>query len=416
MSDHGLRVVFAQNETVFTEGEPGERAYLIERGQIDISFEREGKPIRIASLGAGEIFGEMALIDDRPRSATARAVAETEAIVIRRDQIQLVLKGADPTLALLLRVLLGRFRSMQGLLDATADVPPVATDPTTITSDHDVAAIDRLRMEEEIAQAMKRDEFDLLLQPIVSLSDGGVAGFETLLRWRHPQRGLVPPNLMVQLAESSALIQDLDAWVFGAALTRIRKLHARFDADGGDRPLPFVTINLSGMSFAQDPIPAARGFLDMVDASGVPPGLVKIEITEGALIKNPKDVSVALEALRGAGVHIALDDFGTGYSSLSYLVGFPITTLKIDRMFVQDMLKDQRSLEVVRAVISLAHALNLETIAEGVETTEQLQALWRMQCGYGQGYLLGRPMGQEQAGRLAAQAAVITRGPVLLEE
>ena len=415
MSDHGLRVLFAANETIFVEGEPGERAFLIERGQIDISFEREGKPIRIASLGAGEIFGEMALIDDRPRSATARAVAETEAIVIRRDQIQLVLKGADPTLALLLRVLLGRFRSMQGLLDATADIAPAVSDPMTIASDHDVAAIDRLRMEQEIAQAMQRDEFDLLLQPIVSLNDGGVAGFETLLRWRHPQRGLVPPNLMVQLAESSALITELDAWVFGAALTRIRKLHARFAVDD-ERPPPFVTINLSGMSFAQDPIPAARGFLDMIDASGVPPGLVKIEITEGALIKNPKDVSVALEALRGAGVHIALDDFGTGYSSLSYLVGFPITTLKIDRMFVQDMLKDQRSLEVVRAVISLAHALNLETIAEGVETTAQLQALWRMQCGYGQGYLLGRPMGQEQAGRLAEQSAVITRGPVLLED
>jgi len=415
MTDHGLRVVFAQDEVVFTEGEPGERAYLIERGQVDISFEREGRPIRIASLGAGEIFGEMALIDDRPRSATARAAAETEAIVIRRDQIQLVLKGADPTLALLLRVLLGRFRSMQGLLDATADVVPVVSEASTVASDRDVDAIDRLRMKDEIEQAMKRDEFDLLLQPIVSLSDGGVAGFETLLRWRHPQRGLVPPNLMVQLAESSALIQDLDSWVFAAALSRIRRLHARFDGED-DRPPPFVSVNLSGMSFAHDPVPAARAFLDLIDASGVPPGLVKIEITEGALIKNPKDVSIALEALRGAGVHIALDDFGTGYSSLSYLVGFPITTLKIDRMFVQDMLKDQRSLEVVRAVIGLAHALNLETIAEGVETTAQLQALWRMQCGYGQGYLLGRPMGQEQAGRLAAQQAVITRGPVLLED
>lgn len=410
MSDHGLRVVFARGETVFREGEPGERAFLIERGQIDISFERNERPVRIASLGAGEIFGEMALIDDRPRSATATAATETEAIVIRRDQIQVVLKGADPTLGLLLRVLLGRFRSMQGLLDASADV---ASQSASRTPAQDDAAIDRLRMEEEIAQAIKRDEFDLLLQPIVSMADGAVAGFETLLRWRHPSRGLVPPNLMVQLAESSALIQELDNWVFASALRRIRKLHDRL-ADSGRAP-PFVSINLSGMSFAEEPIRAVQSFLDLIDASGVPAGLVKVEITEGALIKNPKDVSVALEALRSSGVHIALDDFGTGYSSLSYLVGFPITALKIDRMFVQDMLEDPRSLEVIRAVIGLAHALNLETIAEGVETTAQLQALWRMQCGFGQGFLLGRPMGQEQAARLAAQEAVITRGPVLLD-
>ena len=411
MSDHGLRIVFAQGETIFSEGEPGERAYLIERGQIDISFERKGRPVRIATLGAGEIFGEMALIDNRPRSATATAAAETEAIVIRRDQIQLVLKGADPTLALLLRVLLGRFRSMQGLLDATPDLAPAAPaeKPDRVA---DNAAIDRLRMEEEIAQAMNRDEFDLLLQPIISLNDGAVAGFETLLRWRHPQRGLVPPNMMVQLAESSALIRDLDGWVFASALKRIRKLHDRV-ADIG-RPPPFVSINLSGMSFAEAPEDAAQNLLDMIDASAVPPKCVKIEITEGALIKNPKDVSVALEKLRAAGVDIALDDFGTGYSSLGYLVGFPITALKIDRMFVQDMLEDPRSLEVVRAIMSLAHALNLETIAEGVETTAQLQALWRMECGYGQGFLLGRPMGQEQAGRLASQDGVITRGPVLL--
>ncbi|MEM6491869.1 MAG: EAL domain-containing protein, partial [Pseudomonadota bacterium] len=249
MSDHGLRTVFAQGQTVFTEGELGERAFLIERGQVDISFERRGRPVRIASLGAGEIFGEMALIDDRPRSATAVAAAETEAVVIRRDQIQMVLRGADPTLSLLLRVLLGRFRSMQGLLDAMPDPNMVAAQaeaaPTT-----DSAAIDRLRMEEEIAQAMEREDFDLLLQPIVSMHDGGVAGFETLLRWRHPTRGLVPPNILVQLAESSALIRELDQWVIASALQRLRVLQDR--AREADRPAPFISINLSGASFADD--------------------------------------------------------------------------------------------------------------------------------------------------------------------
>lgn len=412
MSDHGLRRVFAQGQTVFTEGEAGERAYLIERGQVDISFERRGRPVRIASLGAGEIFGEMALIDDRPRSATAVATAETEAIVIRRDQIQLVLREADPTLSLLLRVLLGRFRSMQGLLDATPD-PGLLAAQAEATPATDAAAIDRLRMEEEIAQAMEQEAFDLLLQPIVSMQSGAVAGFETLLRWRHPTRGLVPPNILVQLAESSALIRQLDQWVLASALQRLRVLQDR--AREAERPTPFISVNLSGASFAHDADASADAIVDIIAASGAQPGAVKIEITEGALIKNPKEVSTALEALRAAGAHIALDDFGTGYSSLSYLVGFPITTLKIDRMFVTDMLEDPRALEVVRAVIGLAGAMNLETIAEGVETADQLQALWRMQCGFAQGYLLGRPMSLDQASRIVARPAVITRGPVLLE-
>lgn len=413
MSDHGVRTVFAQGETVFTEGETGERAFLIERGQIDISFERRGRPVRIASLGAGEIFGEMALIDDRPRSATAVAAAETEAIVIRRDQIQLVLRGADPTLALLLRVLLGRFRSMQGLLDSMPD-PGMMAAKSEATPTTDQIAIDRLRMEEEIAQAMEQQAFDLLLQPIVSLESGAVSGFETLLRWRHPTRGLVPPNILVQLAESSALIRQLDQWVISSALERLRVLQER--AREADRPAPFVSVNLSGASFADDADASAGAIVDLLKASGAPPGAVKIEITEAALIKNPSEVSRALEALRAAGAHVALDDFGTGYSSLSYLVGFPITTLKIDRMFVSDMLDDPRSLEVVRAVVGLAHAMRLETIAEGVESTEQLQTLWRLGCEFAQGFLLGRPMSLDQASRMVAKPSIITRGPVLLEE
>ncbi len=402
-------------ENIFCKGEQGEHAYIIERGQVDISFKRGERSIRVASLGPGEIFGEMALIDNRERSATATAAIDCELLVIRREQIQAVLKTADSTVSLLLEVLLGRFRSMQGRLDFSSEPSAVIAQSTESLRKAERYrhrnAIDRLKLERELEQAIEENEFQLLMQPIISMTTGRPAGFEALLRWDHSERGYIPPDQFIAIAESTDLIQSIDLWVIRHAFRQIREIHNAIEAPLG--PLPFVSINLSGVSFTSDK--ALTLIQDLVEESDIDPSIFKIEITEGVLIDNPKQVSIMLDRLREMGVQIALDDFGTGYSSLSYLVAFPISTIKIDRIFVSNMLVDGRSLEVVRAIISMAHTLDLKVIAEGIENVPELQSLWQMNCDYGQGFLLGRPLDMEKAVAYAKRGPVMTTGPVMLQ-
>ncbi|GAB3376004.1 EAL domain-containing protein [Lysobacter rhizosphaerae] len=242
-------------------------------------------------------------------------------------------------------------------------------------------ALKLLELESDLRRAIQRYEFEPHFQPIVRLSDEHVVGYEALIRWRHPRRGLVSPGEFLGVAEENGSVEQIDWQMFERTCREIGML-------GDDST--YVTLNVSPRHF-RSPVLAGQ-MIELFDTYDLPHERVRVEVTEGALLDNPEQVRVTLEALRAAGVVAALDDFGTGYSSLSYLHRFPLHTLKIDRSFVSALQRGDRggSAPVVRAVLAMARTLGMDVIAEGVETVEQRECLLEMGCELGQGFLFSR--------------------------
>ncbi|HEX8557434.1 MAG TPA: EAL domain-containing protein [Pyrinomonadaceae bacterium] len=252
-------------------------------------------------------------------------------------------------------------------------------------------AMELLQIETDLRRAITRKEFFLNYQPIVNLETGKVASFEALVRWRHPERGLVMPGEFVPVAEETGLIVPLGLFVLNEACRQLRSWQQLGLAD--ERVT--MSVNLSSRQFSQaDLIEQVSGALR--DA-GLSAANLKLEITESMVMENIDTAIDMLTQLRLLGVGLSIDDFGTGYSSLSYLHRFPIDTLKIDRSFVTQMTDNAENAEIVRTIVTLARSLDMDVIAEGVETREQLRRLGSLGCDYGQGYLFSRPVGAGQA-------------------
>jgi EAL domain-containing protein (putative c-di-GMP-specific phosphodiesterase class I) len=242
--------------------------------------------------------------------------------------------------------------------------------------------VDVLALEGELRQALQHDQFEPYFQPISRLDGGEVVGYEALIRWNHPQRGLLGPGDFLRIAEECGLIETIDWRMFELSCIVMARI---------GRADQFLTINVSALHLRHEDFD--RRLLSLLERTSLEPGQLTVEVTEGALLGAPERVRDTLDRLRTAGVAAALDDFGTGYSSLSYLHSLPLRTLKIDRAFVQELdnAGNANSTTVVSAILALASALNIHVIAEGIETEAQRRLLLDMGCEMGQGYLLGRP-------------------------
>ena len=243
----------------------------------------------------------------------------------------------------------------------------------------------RVHLEDELRHALDRREFVLHYQPLVDLRSGAMRGVEALLRWQHPQRGLVSPLDFIPVLESVGLIHAVGQWVLEEACAQM----CRWREAG--LPLLQVSVNVSPLQFSRQ--------LEFVEAvrvalarSGLPPDRLQLELTESTLMTDSGQSQRMLEELRRHGVELAIDDFGTGYSSLAYLRSFPVSVLKVDRSFVRDMLSSEANASIVKAIVQLSHSLNLSVTAEGIETPAQLSALKALGCSTGQGFGLGRPV------------------------
>jgi predicted signal transduction protein with EAL and GGDEF domain len=255
------------------------------------------------------------------------------------------------------------------------------------------AAVERLRLETELRRAVERHEFRIWYQPIVSLATRQVAGFEALVRWQHPDRGLVAPGVFLPVAEEIGLITHIDEWMLGEACRQGRVWHQAQSGVGA----PTLSVNLSAKSLGSPDLVArvAR----VLSETGMPAAALRLEVTESVAVADATRVRAMLQDLRTLGVRVSLDDFGTGYCSLSYLQQFPVDTLKIDRSFVARIKgQDADEGEIVRLIVSLARTLGIEVVAEGTETEVQVEYLARLGCGYAQGYYFARPMEAAQAG------------------
>ncbi len=243
----------------------------------------------------------------------------------------------------------------------------------------------RRAMEMDLRQALERREFEVFYQPIFDLEADRIGGFEALIRWRHLERGLVPPAEFIPVAENAGLIIPIGEWVLRQACAEARNWpgHLR------------LAVNLSAVQFRSPTLIDAVA--DALSAGGIAASRLEFEVTESLLLQQNDEVLATLHRLRGLGLRIALDDFGTGYSSLGYLRSFPFGKIKIDRSFVQEMVERPECASIVDCILGLAASLGMRTTAEGVETEEQLLQLRRTSCTEVQGYYIGRPMPATEA-------------------
>lgn len=251
--------------------------------------------------------------------------------------------------------------------------------------------VQHLEMEKDLRSAIERGQFELYYQPITSLENHRLIGFEALIRWNHPKKGVIPPSKFIPLAEESGLILPIGAWVLRQACRQMSAWQSRYPSN----PPLTVSVNLSKKQFAQPDL------FEQVELalreSNLPPGCLQLEITESGIMENAEVAIAILERLVAMGVKIHIDDFGTGYSSLAYLHLLPIHAIKIDRSFISGEPTPGNGMEIAKTIINLAHDLKLEAIAEGVETNKQWEALRNWNCEYAQGYLIAKVLNPSQA-------------------
>lgn len=369
--------ILQKGDILFRDGDIADCAYVVEHGEVVILANVSGIERVIGSVNAGELLGEMAMLDAEPRSATAVAKTDVRLTVIERDQLVSRLASADPVLHLVLTVLLNRLRQQLH--------PEHSQKPALVSSD---AGLIRIKLENELRAGLGAGEMRLFLQPIADILSQKIAGFEALVRWEHPEKGLVRPDLFIKLAEDSGLMIPLGRWIVHEACRIAQLMEQQANSAGVQGQGAFISINVSTMQFKDTEFFAH--LQSALSETAINPKRVKLEITESSLT----DAEAAkrwIKQCKSYGVRVALDDFGTGYSSLSYLHEFEIDTLKIDQSFVRKMMTDEKSRHIVEAIIALSTKLSLEIIAEGIETQEHIDALKALGCQYIQGYIIAKP-------------------------
>jgi EAL domain-containing protein (putative c-di-GMP-specific phosphodiesterase class I) len=432
MDSTEFQTTFDTDEYIFREGDPGNCAYIIDSGMVEVTLDKEGRKLTMATLTKGDILGEMAIIDRLPRSASARAIAPTVVTAIPLDYVSQKIEQSDPTVRMFLRLVMARYRDLNARLgqvfeglslsqgeasgddfaSSTMELKNVVAQFTEMQKRIDSAVtkpahsngsalfgeetleITKLRVTEEklLKTAMTKKEFRLHYQPIIDLASNRIAGCEALVRWQHPSGELLPPSRFIPQAEDSGLIIELGYWIAEEACNFQSRLANDFQKD------IFIAINLSGKQF-DDPF-LVPSLADIMDRTGVRREQVKFEITESLLIDNPELAIQSLNQLKEIGAKLAIDDFGTGYSSFSYLHRFPFDILKIDRVFVGAMSRSEKSNQIVKSLVNLSHDLGMDVVAEGIESEHQAELMRNYKTAYGQGFHFSRPVNEMELVKL----------------
>lgn len=389
---------YRAGEIIMRQDEPGDCAYFVQSGRVEIVLRRpDGSQIEVGRRGPGTLIGEMAIVDDGPRSATVRALEDCRLLEISKADFGRALKNANPIVGLVTKLILMRYRDILQRSENVREFAGVATMLEQQERHHaeESRVLDAVRMAHEFRVAVGRKELFLEYQPFINLADGRIIGFEALMRWQHPVNGAMPPDLFIPMAEDTGLIVEATRWAFRESCMALKRMITQT----GDASL-FISVNFSAQDF-DDP-----AFLDemlfMLQETGIHPSQIHLEITERLLLRQSEQVKKVLLQCREHEMQIAIDDFGTGYSSLSYLHQYPVNTLKIDQSFVSNMTSDAGALGLVKSILSLSENMGLAIIAEGVETRQQVEMLTSLRCKVAQGYFFARPLPEPEAARLLA--------------
>jgi EAL domain-containing protein (putative c-di-GMP-specific phosphodiesterase class I) len=378
-----LRLSIPAGAFVFREGEHPTTAFLIEEGEIEVTMLRAGEQVTLSRLGPGDLLGEMAVIDDAPRTATAIALTDCVLFPIDRAQIGERLAATDPVIRSLLEGQLKRYR---GALSAMQGDARDFIDTSDTPSEQ--LGVGKIRLETHLREALANDGLELRYQPLRHVPSGRTAGYEALVRWTHPERGAISPAEFVALAEETSLIVPVGEYVFDTACDAVRRL-----VEAGASPSPFIAVNVSARQLSHPGL--VERIVARIDAAGLPQGSLKIEITESQPLDYARVAEVIALCHRHA-IKVALDDFGTGHSSLAHLHRLRFDMLKIDQAFSRTMLEDPRAMAIVEAIVRMGKALGADLVVEGIETQAMYDALAGLGCDYAQGYFVGRPQTLEQ--------------------
>ncbi len=337
---------FDDGDIIFKWGDPGDSAYVIEGGSVEVLKGSMDDLQRVAVLLEGAMFGEVALLDHQPRTATVRALGTTSLIRIDRNHVEELLVRADPVIQYLLRLLLVRFRSFSSVGGNSApDAQRIADQvkEAALVRDLHTAAVRTLLLAKDLSDALDGSQLELFYQPLIALDDPALVGFEALIRWRHPTLGMINPMEFIPMAEKTGLIHRIGQWVLNRATQDWMDLRSLCRPQVNQTP--FMSVNLAA------PELGAPGIVESISLclqrTGMMAAELRIELTETTLINNMAAVENTLGHLRDAGVGIALDDFGTGYAGLDYLQTLPFTCLKIDKSFVQQLNTSERSFHII---------------------------------------------------------------------
>ncbi len=373
---------------ILQQGEEGNSAYIIESGTVEILIEKEQGLIQsLGTRSEGTLIGEMSLVDNKPRTATIKALEDCVLLEITRNDFNHRLENSDPIVQMVIQVILARYRDMitrAHILGRRDDQPlPDELEKNLVEKAN---AVTNIKITNELKEAIQNNDLEIHYQPIIDLQANKIAGFEALIRWKHHEKGNIPPDVFIPIAEESGLIIDISRFVVKdacAALTRMEK--ARVSSD----PF-FMSVNFSAKDFTT---PDFKNYVENILAqNNLSHNQLHIEITERLLMEEPSLARKTLEQCKEAGIPISIDDFGTGYSSLSYLHYFPIDILKIDRSFIENMEHDKTAFELAKSIISLGHNMKMSIIAEGIEEETQANMLIEMGVDKAQGFYFARPM------------------------
>ncbi len=373
------------------EGDQPTCGYLIERGSVEVLLERLHGDRILAILGPGEIVGEMALVDQAPRTASIRAREDCHLLPITADSLAKRLAAADPVLRLVLGTIIERFRTtLSGVGGLKASNQP-GNKKSLIAN---AAATAELRLEKELEVALREGQIIVHYQPIVRLFDGRLTGFEALARWAHPTLGLVSPATFIPIAEASGLSATLASIALRQVVQALSGLRERATRCCDRVDNLQIAVNICGYDLMNPDFVSGLGAIAADDCRGAEG--ITLELTETALVESPGEASEALEEARRLGFKIAVDDFGTGYSSLNYIRTLPVDILKIDKSFVQGTTDSATTRSIVASMVHLGKSLGMTVVGEGIETSAQRTLLQTLGCDSGQGHLFGRPLPLDQ--------------------
>ena len=382
--------MFKPGDIIMRQGEVGKNAYIVESGKVEIVISSPtGEERVIGTRGPSAMIGEMSLIDNAPRTATIRAIEDCKVLEITKEDFSRRLENADPVIRMATQVIMTRYRDTLARIEAQAEGQELSEVETLeLIYAEKADAIEQIRIANDFIEALNKNngEITLFYQPIIDLNTGDIDGFEALMRWFHPEKGFISPGVFIPVIEETGQIIEASKWAFKTACTSLKRIE---DSTHYHKTLS-MSVNFSSEDFSAPDF--VNNVYDTLSETDVKAEQIHLELTERLLIGQPERAKETLSMCRRAGMGIAIDDFGTGYSSLNYLHAYPISTLKIDQSFVRNMENDKKLLEVVRSIISLSQNLEMDIIAEGVETLQEAKILKDMGCPRAQGFYFAKPM------------------------